>query len=130
MGLDYHRNADRTETDIDGEVGHQIDDADRLLASMMGEILHKAYPGHLWAIYVNSEPTGGVVNVFNLRISHKYGYVFHLKDLYPLDDIFKKKVLNAGGEILERANMARSAATGEKAGWVEGVNKKAKDIIV
>jgi len=130
MPLDYHLNADKTETDLSGEVGHQIDDADRLLASTIGEILHKHYPGHLWAIYVNSEPTGGVVNIFNLRISHKYGYVLHLTDLYPMDDIFKKKILMAGGEILERANMVRGAANGDKAGWVEGVKKKVKDTIV
>jgi hypothetical protein len=47
-----------------------------------------------------------------------------------MDDIFKKKILMAGGEILERANMARAAATGDNAGWVEGVKKKVKDVIV
>jgi len=130
MPLDYHRNADNTETDLSGEIGHLVDDADKILAAEIGEILHNHYPGHLWGIFVNSEPTGGIVNILNLRISHKYGYVLHLAKLYPRDDTFKKKIIHAGGEILERANMTRGRATGDNAGWVEGVKKKVKNIIV
>jgi len=130
MGLDYHRNADRTETDISAEDGHLADPADKLLAAQIGEILHKHYKGHLWGIFVNSEPTGGIVNILNLRVSYKYGYVLHLNKLYPLDNLFKQKIIRAGGEILERANMARSYSTGENAGWVEGVKKNVENIVV
>lgn len=69
-----------------------------ILAKNIAEKLHKHYPGHLWAVNVDSN--GGIVNIFNMRLSGRWGFTLHLDDLYGDPDM--KKVMRAGGELLER----------------------------
>lgn len=119
---------DGTHTDIEIVDGKQRDVNDMLLARNISEILHRKYPRHLWAVHVNSE--GGVVNIFNWRVSYKYGWVFKYVDLTPFDSQAERKVCNAGGELLERAYLKRGRATGENAEFVDGIKKKPRGIIV
>ncbi len=105
-------------TEIRGEEGHRIESADEVLAKNAAETLNKHYPGHLWAVHVNSE--GGVMIIKNYRISFLYGMVLHLKNLDPT----LKRVISAAGEFLERARMARGRADGQSATSLEGVEKR------
>jgi len=75
------------------------------LAKNVAETLNKHYPGHLWGVNVNE--AGGIVTVYNLSLSGNWGFVLHIKDLAIADDM--KKVMRAGGEILERYRLRRGA---------------------
>ena len=104
--------------------GHTYDGNDEILAKRCAEMLNNHYPGYLWAVNVNSECSGGVVIIKNYDISYKYGYVLHIEKL----DNKLKKVLMAGGEILERARMARSTYKGGMPNFIDGVPDKHQPI--
>ena len=90
------------------------------LAKDIGEMLHAAYPGHLWAITVQ----GGVAVIKDLYISSQWGMVIHYDNLVADAGVRKKKVIAAGGELLERANIARGARKdGERVRHVDGIEK-------
>ena len=126
--IDLFRDADNTITGIENEEGHKAELDDMILARNIGDDLHKHYPGHLWSVFVDSE--GGVVNVFNMRISQTHGWRFMIKDLTPYDTGTSKKVRDAGGEMLERANMLRGKSDGQFADKVDGAGEKGRKIIV
>lgn len=88
------------------------------LAKECAELLNNHYPGHLWAVNINTE--GGIAIVKNLAVSSLYGYVVHLKNL--LDDPKRKRIIIAGGEILERAALAKRF-NGDVAKRVEGMKE-------
>lgn len=115
-------------TTFEGAPGHSVELDDMLLAERIMETLGNHYPGHLWAVHVNSE--GGVVIIKNYRISFAYGMVLHLRNVYL--DPSLKRVIRMAGELLERANMKRGQATGEFADKLEGVKPKdqVKGIII
>ncbi len=100
--------------------GHTHTLNDELLAKRAVELLNKFYPGYQWAINVNSDPQGGVMIVKNFTVSHKYGYVLHLDKL----DNKLNKVKIAGGEILERASLARGQNEGWEPQYIDGVLDK------
>jgi hypothetical protein len=102
--------------------GHTFTANDEILAKQAADMLNKHYPGHLWAVNVNSE--GGVMLIKNFSISFLYGYTLHLDKL----DVGLQKVMRAGGEILERAKMKRGAGNGDKAVYVEGLPDKHQPI--
>lgn len=90
------------------------------LAKDIGETLHAAYPGHLWAITVQS----GVAVIKDLYISSQWGMVLHYENLVADAGARRKKVIAAGGELLERANIARGARKdGERVRKVDGIEK-------
>lgn len=96
---------------------------DRELAGKIANKLNKHYPGHLWAVNVNSTETAQVCNIFDFAISSRYGYVLHLSTIES--DPALDCVMRAGGEMLERARMARGEAKGEFAcGDVDGILEK------
>lgn len=97
--------------------GHTYTASDEILAKRAAEMLNKHYPGHLWAVNVNSDEKGGVMVIKNFSVSFRYGYTLHLSKL----DTGLKKVMRAGGEILERAKMRRGYGIGEKASHVDGL---------
>jgi hypothetical protein len=101
---------------------HKVEACDEVMAKNVAEDLHAHYPGHMWAVHVDSE--GGVVNIFNLRISGQWGMRLFYRDLALYDSEAKRKVLMAGGELLERAKMVRGRATGELAYEVEGAKNR------
>ncbi|MDH3981292.1 MAG: hypothetical protein OES84_00150 [Kiritimatiellaceae bacterium] len=102
--------------------GSKADLYDFQLAKECADKLHAHYPGHLWAVNVNSELTGGVVNIFNFAISSRYGYVLHLTTVEA--DPTRKCVIKAGGEILERAHMARGKSKGDTATVIDDIPDK------
>jgi len=106
-------------TELRAEEGHNVERSDTVLAMNAANLLNKHYPGHLWAVNVNSE--GGVMIIKNLAISSMYGIVLHLKNVYQ--DPTLKLVVQGGGELLERAHMRRGKATGDVAKVVEGAMK-------
>lgn len=121
MNLVRSASAHDVTTDLHGEPGHAVDTSDVVLAKRAAELLNKHYPGHLWAVFVNSEKTGGVMVIKNFRVSYLYGYILHLRNVYT--DPTLKCVIRAGGEVLERAHMKRGTADGALARIVEGVKK-------
>lgn len=77
---------------------------DVLTARIMAEALHAAYPGHFWAVSCSGET--GMADVRNLALSGNWGFRLRLQRIYSASQ-FKKDVLRAGGEILERYRMSR-----------------------
>lgn len=98
--------------------GHAVESQDVVIAKRAVDTLSRHYPHWPWSVHVNSED--GLLNIFNLAVSNRYGYVLYLDQL----DCDMKCVMRAGGEILERAALARRAREeGQVAVYVEGVKK-------
>lgn len=91
--------------------------ADMGMAKDIAEELHAHYPGHLWAVHVR----GGVAIIKALNISSLWGYVLKLAEIQHDAGLRMKEVMRAGGEILERAKMARGQYQGGKAESVDGI---------
>lgn len=60
----------------------------------------------------------------NFSVSYKYGYTLHIAKL----DAKLNKVIRAGGEILERANMVRGASLNLLPRFIDGVPDKHQPI--
>ncbi len=71
-------------------------------AKEMADTLHNAYPGHLWAVSVDR----GIADVRNLALSGQWGFRIPLPAVYSASE-FKRDIVRAGGEILERYKMKR-----------------------
>lgn len=99
---------------------HSYGANEEILAKNAADLLNKHYPNHLWAVYIDSEKTGGVMVIKNFAISYRYGYVLHLNKLDPE----LKRVIQAGGELLERASMKRGSWNGHNATYVDGMKAK------
>lgn len=84
-------------------------------AKEVGDTLNRHYPNHLWAVSWQ----GGVLVVKNLAISSHYGFQINYGDSFSASDLAKMAV-TAGGELLERAGMARGAWNGAFAEKLEG----------
>lgn len=80
----------------------QITANEYLLAREAAEALHQHYPGYLWAVNVN----GSVVDIRCLNLSGMWGYTLHIPAIYSASE-WKKMVMRAGGEILERYRQRR-----------------------
>jgi len=72
------------------------------LAKEAADTLLKHYPGHAWMTTVEN----GMLYVRNASLSTRFGYALKVKDLDPASR--DKAFVKAGGEILERYNLARS----------------------
>lgn len=77
-----------------------------VMAKNMADLLHRHYPGHLWAVNVD----GGMANVRNLALSGQWGFRIKVPLIYSASQ-FDRKVVMAGGELLERYRVRRGAAT-------------------
>ena len=84
-------------------------------AREVGDTLNRIYPNHLWAVSWQ----GGVLVVKNLAVSTFYGFVIKYADSFSATDLAKQAV-KAGGELLERAGMARGKWNGNFAEKLEG----------
>ena len=85
-----------------------------LLAKNAAELLNRHYPNHLWAVDVE----GSVLNIRDMLLSGSMGYTLHIPAIYSSSD-WDKQILRAGGEILERYNIARGA-------WRDGATEHLK----
>ncbi|HMI38734.1 MAG TPA: hypothetical protein VK500_02425 [Nitrospiraceae bacterium] len=84
------------------------------------EILVAAYPGHPWAARVS----GGVVFIKHLEFGTNWGMVKKFADIKHDAAVFKKEIIMAAGEFLERAGLVRGRANGDEIVHVEGVPEK------
>jgi hypothetical protein len=76
-------------------------DIDR--AKAISEVLQRHYPGHHWAVNVNGE--GGVATIKNFSLSGDWGFLLMLSAFSASE--LDKRVVMAGGELLERYNLSR-----------------------
>lgn len=97
-------------TEIDSHTEHDV--ADIALCKEIYRILDDHYSGHLWQVGANSST--GVVDIKLLYPDGRHritnlGYGLKIKSL----DVpyLKKKVIRAGGELLERYGLPRGPAT-------------------
>jgi len=90
-------------------------DSDKVL-----EILCEVYPGHPWATRV----AGGVVFIKHLELGNNWGMVKKFNDLKHDATRFKKEIIMAAGEFLERAGLARGRSNGDHIIRVEGLPEK------
>ncbi len=82
----------------------ELEAANFMMAKAVTDRLMQHYPGHHWA--VNADIRGGVLNIFNMRISSTWGYVLVVHD-WLIERVVADEVVRAGGEILERAGLRR-----------------------
>jgi hypothetical protein len=87
--------------------------AEETLAGIVLVALHRAYPGYDWLVTVNF-----IAGVMNLDLICEkpaplrgHGYLLHLSSLMSAGG--ERKVLNAGGEMLERFGLRRDRADAE-----------------
>lgn len=78
--------------------------ADLVLAKNMADLLHRHYPGHLWAVTCEK----GVASVRNLYLSGNWGFIIKVGNAYSISE-FDRQVVRAGGELLERYKLHRGA---------------------
>lgn len=74
------------------------------LAKRLAGHLTKHYPGHPWAVNVDSRQ--GIATVQNMRLSGRWGFMLKLRDLAYEDEI-AREAKQAGGELLERYRLSR-----------------------
>lgn len=103
------------------EGGSKLEDAD---AHKVLEILCEVYPGHPWATRV----FGGVVFIKHLELGKNWGMVRKYKDMAHDSQVFRREIIMAAGEFLERANLVRGRATGDEIIHVEGIPDKDQPI--
>lgn len=115
-----------TESAIHSVKGHMLGDVS--LAKRAADMLNKHYPGHLWAVFVDTETTGGILVIRNLAISFNYGCVLHLSTVNNDPDL--RCVMRAGGELLERARMKRGWWNGRQPTHIEGVPDKDQPLLL
>lgn len=92
---------------------------DMTMAKDIADTLFEHYPGYMWGVNV----TSGVAVIKCLNISSLYGFVLKYKDISHDASFRKKEVLRAGGELLERANLARGVRRkGELVTAMDGID--------
>jgi len=90
------------------------------MAKDIADTLFEKYPGYMWGVNVKS----GVAVIKCLNVSSLWGYILKYKDIAHDATFRRREVIKAGGEILERAKLARGARQfGEKAITVDGIKK-------
>lgn len=91
-------------TGLDDSVVDPTSANDMILAKEIADTLNSHYPGHLWAVNVDGK--NGVANIRDLMLSGQMGWVFKLTTIFSASD-FKRDVIRAGGELLERFKVSR-----------------------
>jgi len=101
-------------------VGVPISGAGQTLGRNLIARLEQAYPAFtgVWRVCIN-EP-GGVIEVTNLALSGRMGFLMHIAKIDPEG----RKVVRAAGELLERYRIARSGAITKV---LEGVLEQKRD---
>lgn len=93
------------------DIHTQNDAADIDLCRKVSEILNRHYPKHLWM--VGADHKSGMIYVelpYETAIrAFPFGFALHIGKLGNAKTM-KKKVMSAGGELLERFGLKRGAA--------------------
>jgi len=113
--------------ELEAVPAHKIGDIQ--LAKRAMKVLCDHYPGFIWQVRINDEELGGIMTILNLTINEQifdnnsWGYVLYLSNVYQDPNL--KCVVRAGGEILERAYLARGKhRDGEEVVKVDGIPDK------
>lgn len=113
---------------LHGAAGHDAPQADISLALELSALLDKHYPGYQWMVHVNSH--GGVIDIQNPPLLGAYGYRIVKPWNYAYDEL-RHKVVMAGGEMLERANIARGKNKGDDVtAWVDGMRAQDQPLLL
>jgi hypothetical protein len=78
--------------------------ADRRWQDAVEHLLEAKYPGWSWHVVIRSDQ--GIVSVKCLEISRNYGVVIKLGNTDTPAE-WRRAILHAGGELLERSNQRR-----------------------
>ncbi len=84
----------------------KVDANDYVMAKNAAELLHRHYPGYLWAVSVDHNAR--TLDVRNLMLSGAWGFRIPLMPVFSASDL-DKQVMRAGGELLERYRVRRRA---------------------
>lgn len=94
------------------DIHSENDLADRELCGKVSDILNRHYPNHLWM--VGCDHKSGMVYVElpyeTARRAFPFGFSLHIGKLGNAKSM-QKKVMRAGGELLERFNLERGIAS-------------------
>ena len=94
---------------------------ERAFGKQVLEVLDQFYPGHSWYVFVG----GGIMAIKNLSFSSKWGMVRKLKNIQHDAMVWKREIIRAAGEFLERANIKRGKREmGQKTFKVEGIPQR------
>ena len=77
---------------------------DMAFAKEVGRVLHMHYPNYGWR--VDADTQRKTIHVLNIDLSGEWGFVLHMNKIANEADL-EKKVMRAGGEILERYGLSR-----------------------
>lgn len=80
-------------------------------AKQLSEVLQRHYPGHLWA--VNVETRTGLITIRDMYLSGQWGYVLKMGAVYSASSL-ERDAVRAAGEILERFRMGRAQFVAEQ----------------
>lgn len=83
-------------------------------------ILDEVYQGHYWAVKCE----GGILHIKNLSFDNRWGIARRLGDMEFDAGVFRREVIRAAGEFLERAGLARQSWNGDAIKRMEGVPEK------
>lgn len=94
---------------ITDSAGIPLSGASQTLANNLIARLEQAYPAFTgaWRVCVNE--VGGTIEVTNMMLSGRMGFLMHIAKIDPEG----RKVVRAGGELLERYRIARAGAFGK-----------------
>jgi hypothetical protein len=79
------------------------------MALKIAGVLSEHYPGHKFAVRVNSHPSVGMAYIQHWQLSENDGYRLKIVDLHGWPAI-RSAAIKAGGEILERFQVRRGKA--------------------
>jgi len=77
--------------------------ADNLQNSLLDR-LDRAYPSFNGAWRVHVDDVGGIVQVTNIMLSNRWGFLMHITNIDPEG----RNVVRNAGELLERYNVSRA----------------------
>lgn len=99
---------------------------DYRLSKQVADVLCEHYPGYAWLVRVQSESGVCLIKCAQINSvlseSMTPSMVLHLKNMTD-PTITRRKVIMAGGELLERAAMIRGRWRGELPTHVDGLSK-------
>lgn len=89
---------------------------DLVMAKNMADDLHKAYPGHLWAVSVDGKQ--GVATIRNMALDGAWGFYLNLPKIAWSAASLTREVRRLGGELLERYRVHRGKADAEELAYL------------
>lgn len=98
----------------------------KAMASDILGLLDTAYPGHPWKVHVYGDDTGGGFHIRHLEFDGKnWGINEPRAHLFASASELRKRVINMGGELLERVRLERGRRNeAEQIKSMDGVPEK------